>query len=191
VELEDCIARVAAWIDAVPPDAAARGTGEMRTLNGQKDLSTECVMATNAELARAAVHEAAHAVVGQRLGLHVKRALVRIDGSGHVTLDAPEAAADELSMAIAALAGPVTPLIVGFDRNREDYLAHDGDVQSARTHLERSREHLAVTDEGIARISVCSVLNNWTEITRVATALEALGELNGDEIRALAAACFH
>ena len=191
MELEECIARVAAWIDAVPLDAAARGTDEIRILNGQKDLRTECAMATDAELARAAVHEAAHAVVGQRLGLHVKRVLVRSDGSGRVTLDTPEAAADQLSMAIAALAGPTTSLIVGVDRNQEHLLAHGGDVQMARTHLGRSREHLAVTSEGVARISVCSVLSNWSEITRVATVLEALGELNGIEIRALATASFH
>jgi outer membrane murein-binding lipoprotein Lpp len=191
VELENCIARVAAWIDAVPPDAAARGTGEMRTLIGQKDLSTECVMATNAELARAAVHEAAHAVIGQRLGLQVQRALVRLDGSGCVLLDEPNAAVDQLSMAVAALAGPMTSLIVGVDRSREHHLAHGGDVQMARTHLDRCREHLAVTSEGVARIGLCTVLSNWSEISRVASALEALHELRGIEIRALATASFH
>jgi hypothetical protein len=186
MNLDHHIALVVSWLDNVHLESAERRIDEMQVLNTQKNAGASLQQqATNAELIRASLHEASHAVVGHRFGLRIVRACIRADASGAVEHQ-PGAADDFLGPIATSLAGPFAELIRGADRVREFHLAHGPDVLAAKCEAEKSRARdPQLSNEVFARVSACAVVSNWKTIERVACALRSCNELDGATIAAL------
>jgi hypothetical protein len=128
MNLEHHIALVVSWLNNVHSESAGRRVDEMQVLNTRKNAGASLQQqATNADLIRASLHEASHAVVGHRFGLRIVRACIRADASGAVEHE-PGAADDLLGPTATSLAAPFAELIRGTDRVREFHLAH-GDMR--------------------------------------------------------------
>ena len=139
------------------------------------------------ELRRAAVHESAHAVVAFSSGLRVGRVCVRASGGGccEYTSDGDaDCPATLVSMASVDLAGTIAEIVGGAGDERQFLGSYD--LRQARLRLEEARAvGFAISSRAAAQLGYCAVLSSWPKIERVATALRALGALNGIEVSAM------
>jgi hypothetical protein len=134
--------------------------------------------ATQAELARTAIHEAGHAVIAHVGGLRVGSVRIRGDASGSCEYDGE----DEVALISADLAGVFAELADGASIERQEALFHSSDILQARVRMDQLphtwRRPLTVA-------AACAVESNWSAIVRTATALRALGDLGKAEVAAL------
>lgn len=184
MELDQHVAAVSGWLIAVHVESAEQRVGEMR--EGYRSNRGEPLQASDAEMARCAIHESGHAVVATRVGLVVNRACIHPNATGSVEYEAATESLDAmLNLAITDLAGIFSELRAGVDLRRQAQLAHGSDLLSARLRVDQANVP-GWTSAVAATMAFCSVASNWPAIIRVATALRALGELGGTEISALA-----
>ncbi len=187
--MNEAVALMASWLNAVQVDSAAVTVEEMRTAQLSKDLADPLLdRATDAALDRACGHEAAHAAVAEALGLTVSYVRVHRDGSGAVAYlgDAP----DSIFMsAVTDLAGIAFELLTGCaDEARQFHLSNSHDVLACRLRFDGLRESAPdiCPDPGtLAKLALSTVAENLDSILRVAAALRAEGELDGPAIAAL------
>jgi hypothetical protein len=131
-------------------------------------------LASEAELAAAAVHEASHCVCAIVFNRPVQCVQIFRRGGGATFFDPSPAAADPFIVAVVALSGPIGSLYGGDDRSVEQ-LAASGDVVSARAAISKCRGD----PREIVTRTVELVTEHWVKIERVARALRERGELRG------------
>jgi hypothetical protein len=194
-DADAAIVLVAEWLGVVHVESAPGRVAEMRARSEAKDRGDRVLVIATADiLLRNAHHEAAHAVVGHKLGRRVTRACVRADGSGIVELE-PEDEADThvaFCAAIGDLAGPCAELHLGVDDPRRHELAHSADVLAAKLNIARylaGEPECPPTNAFFAKASFLAVLTHWRSIQRIANCLRAVEEheLSGLEVAALCA----
>jgi hypothetical protein len=184
VELDQHIAAVSGWLIAVHVESAEQRVGEMRERYRSNRAAPP--QASDAEMARCAIHESGHAVIATRVGLVVNHACIHPNATGSVEYEAATESLDAmLSLAITDLAGIFSELRVGINSSRQVQLAHGSDLLLARLRVDQA-DVRGWTAAVAASMAFCSVASNWPAIIRVAAALRALGELDGEEISALA-----
>jgi len=167
------------WLDLVEPVGAETRFAEALARDAAKNAQREVRQtATQAELARTAIHEAGHAVIAHVGGLRVGNVRVRGDGSGCCHFEGE----DEMALISADLAGVFAELADGATIERQDALFHSSDILQARVRMDQLphnwRRPLTVA-------AACAVESNWPAIVRTATALRALGDLGKAEVAAL------
>jgi hypothetical protein len=185
MELDRHADLVSQWLAAVHVETAQQRLVEMHERRGSKDRLPEVsLLTTEADLARVALHESAHATIATRMGLPVIRARIHL---GLTEYDEVESCADgAFRYAVVSLAAPFAELLAGADSRRQSQLAHSADLLTARLQVDRCRAADAeITAEVVATVACCAVQSNWDTIQRVAACLLALGELSGSEISAL------
>jgi hypothetical protein len=179
---------IANWLEAVDLTSAPTRIAMMQEENSSKHTMA-LVAAGGGAVERAALHESAHAVVANQLGLNVVHTCVRADASGSAAYEAAETTPDTLlSMAIASLAGVALELLIGCDHCRQFELANGHDVMSARMSIGEVLAHApdwSLNSRHFAILAVCSVEMNLDLIHRVAGALRSCRELDGAAIEAL------
>lgn len=180
-----------AWIANVHVETAPIRIADMQDVNRAKERDGIGFASSGAaaSIGRLCVHEAAHGVVGCKLGLRPGRVCVRADGSGSAIYEGDEDAA--VWMAVTHVAGVAAELVIlGADDERQFVLAHSHDVLAARLAID---EPAGVVPDGfsakvVAQIAVCAVTEHRPSIERVAQCLRVLGELSGAEVAALCGA---
>ena len=178
--IDDAIELVNRWLDAVDAASAqARVEAMQAEYRAKRTLREAPATATEAKLGRTALHEAAHAVIAHRGGLEVSHVCLHADGSGCADYRGPEDLQREIG---ADLAGVFVELLADTNWERQSQLAHSNDLLMARLKLDRLPE---TWRRALVTASCCSVLSNWSEIVRTATALRALGDLGKAEVAAL------
>jgi hypothetical protein len=186
MDLDAHIEIVTSWLDCVHVESAPARTAEMREQNAQKDRAALSVGGGTESIA---LHESAHAAVACSLRLTVGRTCIRADESGSAAYEAAEvSAATTLTLVVATLAGVVSELIAGCHPWRQMQLAHSHDVLAARLRIMESQAIAPdwnVTIRTLVSLTFCSVLSRWDSISRVADALLAAGELDGQRVAAL------
>jgi len=177
--LERRINLVVDWLSMVEPDGAGSRIVDSRARDAAKNAQHEVPQtATQAELARTAIHEAGHAVIAHVGGLRVGNVRVRGDGSGFCHFEGE----DEMALISADLAGVFAELAGGASVERQEALSHSSDILQARVRMDQFphnwRRPLTIG-------AACAVESNWLAIVRTATALQALGDLGNAEVAAL------
>ena len=178
--LDKRINLVVDWLDLVERDSAESRIADALTRDAAKNAQREVSQtATQAELARTAIHEAGHAVVAHVCGLRIGTVRIRGDASGSCEYEGK----DEIALISADLAGVFAELTDGASIERQEALFHSSDILPARVRMNQIphnwRRPLTVA-------AACAVESNWLAIVRTATALRALGDLNQAELAALA-----
>jgi hypothetical protein len=181
------VALITDWLAVIHFESAAERAADMHEKSQAKDrgaASSAC-----GDVARASLHEAAHAVIAHLFGFKVDRACVRTDGSGVVLYQANLDNPYELfATSIVALAAPACELLVSADQCRQFALAHGYDLLTARLYIEKFQTLAAswgLTHRTLAQMACCVVAANWSAIARTAQALRVSGELDGAAIAAL------
>lgn len=189
----DLLAGWLAGVDVATDEARGRVTARVAEAveRWQSPLTTSGPT-TEAELLRASLHEAAHAITGVLCGVDVTGILLRTDGTGGFTFNAD---ANELSSLTLAsliqtdLAGAAAELVFGVDERRAFSLSHSPDLLTAATRFARLRA--PGQDEWqprtLAAITLATVHTHWGAVQRIAACLRAVGSLSGEEIRAMCA----
>ena len=178
--MDDAIELVDRWLDDVDAASAqARVEAMQAECRAKSTLREVPATATEAELGRTALHEAAHAVTAHRIGLEVSHVRLHADGSGCADYHGPKDLQGEIG---ADLAGVFVELLADANWERQSQLAHSNDLLLARLKLDRFPE---AWRRALVTASCCSVLSNWSAIVRTATALRALGDLGKAEVAAL------
>ena len=177
--LEKRINLVVHWLDSVERDGAETRIAGALTRDAAKNAQREVPQtATQAELARMAIHEAGHAVIPHVCGLRVGTVRIRGDASGSCEYEGE----DEMALISADLAGVFAELTAGASIERQEALSHSSDILQARVRMDQLphnwRRPLTVA-------AACAVESNWLAIVRTATALRALGDLSTAEVVAL------
>lgn len=188
---DDAAQVISEWLDAVHLESASARIAEKRLAAATKDGPCgPLYSASRAELARAAAHEAAHAVVAHKTGLRVTRARVRTDGSGVVMYESPTPADDAmLPVVLTDLAGIAIELLVGADAQRQFQLAHDHDILAARLNADVYRRvelRPSLSNLAFAKLAVAIVAANLNLVARIADALMVCNELDQEAIEAIA-----
>jgi uncharacterized protein (UPF0147 family) len=177
--LEKRINLVVAWLDRVERDSAESRIADARMRDAAKNAQREVPQtATQAELARTAIHEAGHAVIAHVAGLLVVTVRIRGDASGSCEYEGE----DEIALISTDLAGVFAELAHGASIERQEALSHSSDILQARVRMDELprtwRRPLAVA-------AACAVESSWLAILRTASALRALGDLGNAEVAAL------
>jgi hypothetical protein len=177
--LEKRINLVVDWLALVEPDGAETRIADALTRNAAKNALREVPQtATQAELARTAIHEAGHAVIAHIGGLRVRTVRIRGDGSGSCEYEGE----DEMALISADLAGVFAELADGASIERQEALFHSSDILQARVRMDHLPHNLR---RPLTIAAACAVESNWLAIVRTATALQALGDLGNEEVTAL------
>jgi hypothetical protein len=141
------------------------------------------MQALETDLARAALHETAHATVGILMGLRVMRACLRPNARVEYL---PATDSFDLTLPVAALAGIIAEIIAGADSGRRWQLAHSNDVLTSRLTIDKCRAAGCKCGWRLLRgLAYSAVISNWHSILRVGACLLAVNELSGAEIAAL------
>ena len=177
--LERRINLVVDWLSMVEPDGAGSRIVDSRARDAAKNAQHEVPQtATQAELARTAIHEAGHAVIAHVGGLRVRTVRIRGDASGSCEYEGE----DEIALISADLAGVFAELADGASIERQEALFHSSDILQARVRMDQ----LPHTWRRLLTVAAaCAVESNWLAIVRIATALQALGDLGKAEVAAL------
>lgn len=109
------------------------------------------MQALDTNLARAALHESAHATVGILMGLRVMRACLRPNARVEYL---PATDSVDITVPLAALAGIFAEIIAGADSGRRWQLAHGDDLLTARLGIDKCRA--AGLRLGMAAVAVTS-----------------------------------
>jgi hypothetical protein len=190
MRIESAIACVTDWLDVIHVESAAQRVEQAQQQYLAREASFETSIPRNGDFAGAvALHEAAHAVVACRLGLHVSCVRINSDQTGAARYQCEEehSFTGALNSVTTGLAGLFVELLADqADTTREFQLAHSHDILKARLGIEECRQ-LAPWDMPtriFAEIGACCVASNLEEIRRVAAALGELGQLDGETVAA-------
>ena len=179
MKLERRINQVVDWLSWVELDGAWSRIADSRARDAMKNAQREVPQtATQAELARTAIHEAGHAVIAHVGGLRVGSVRIRGDASGSCEYDGE----DEVALISADLAGVFAELADGASIERQEALFHSSDILQARVRMDQLPHNLR---RPLTVAAACAVESNWLAIIRTATALRALGDLGNAEVAAL------
>ncbi len=181
MDIDTAVETIARWLDAVDVATAWPRVEKLQAMSYAKDVAS---WGSNS-----ARHEAAHAVVAHRGGLHIGYARIRPDGSGAVAYEAdPGSVTETIGRTAADLAGILVELLEDAHPWRRQQLAISNDILLARLNADIVKA-LAPTwrlsNRFFAIVSCCCVLSHRDEIERTACALSAAGSLDARRIAAL------
>lgn len=190
MRLEDAIARITFSLESVHVESAAARIEEKQAANQAKQSGAALILASDAEVWRAGVHESAHAVAAVRCDLHLEHAGVRCDASGWCCYyEGGESIDQTISRVVADLAGPCAELLlVGADDARCGQLAHSSDLLLARLNIDRCRARAPtwqLPTRLFAQLACSIVATNIDSIGRLAHVLILYGQLSRDAVAAL------